>query len=494
MKKAKIKSRIIAGILILIAVLAVIRINIEPSDYRKEIAGQIEKAVSVYQEAEKEKGNQNGQYSWYTLGMFKAEIIRAKETAESAETGYEAARDCYKELKKTIREFKKAANRTSVMSDELKKQERCQYENETANGIRVSLTLNGQTAEEGVAVNFDVQDGSPWDARIETLLQETGCRYQIFSFLQNGAYPDRVSVRAGWTGSSGDIQIYAYDSSKGEFGTLLRGETDNGETVFSVESGGVYVLLDRAFGEEPLIRKSGVQEEKQEETEEASETEQNGGSAAEEIHPSAEETEQAPQAENPPEAGNEVTDGGSEPQAARQTDAVQESESENQDETGDFWEDEELWLGNGPQNSDADAGRTSHVTLEVRCDTIVDTSKLTNQAVASYVPEDGVIFPKTEIAVTEGESVFEVLQRTMRNYGIQMEFREDPLYSGAYVEGIGHIYEFDAGSGSGWMYKVDGWFPNYGCSRYYVTDGEEIVWCYTCDIGKDVGDQYWDTH
>ena len=38
------------------------------------------------------------------------------------------------------------------------------------------------------------------------------------------------------------------------------------------------------------------------------------------------------------------------------------------------------------------------------------------------------------------------------------------------------------------MYKVNGWFPNYGCSSYYLKDGDVIEWVYTCDLGKDVGD------
>ena len=69
-----------------------------------------------------------------------------------------------------------------------------------------------------------------------------------------------------------------------------------------------------------------------------------------------------------------------------------------------------------------------------------------------------------------------------------MEFRDDPLYSGAYIEGINYLYEFDGGTLSGWMYKVNGQFPNYGCSQYFVEDGDEIVWMYTCDLGRDVGD------
>lgn len=38
------------------------------------------------------------------------------------------------------------------------------------------------------------------------------------------------------------------------------------------------------------------------------------------------------------------------------------------------------------------------------------------------------------------------------------------------------------------MYKVNDWFPNYGCSACKVENGDDIVWCYTCKgFGKDVG-------
>ena len=37
------------------------------------------------------------------------------------------------------------------------------------------------------------------------------------------------------------------------------------------------------------------------------------------------------------------------------------------------------------------------------------------------------------------------------------------------------------------MYNVNGWFPNYGCSRYALQDGDVIRWRYTCDLGADVG-------
>ena len=64
------------------------------------------------------------------------------------------------------------------------------------------------------------------------------------------------------------------------------------------------------------------------------------------------------------------------------------------------------------------------------------------------------------------------------------------MYNSHYIEGINNLYEFDCGELSGWMYSVNGWYPNYGCSRYQVQDGDVIEWHYTCDLGEDLG-QYW---
>ena len=65
-----------------------------------------------------------------------------------------------------------------------------------------------------------------------------------------------------------------------------------------------------------------------------------------------------------------------------------------------------------------------------------------------------------------------------------------PIYNSAYIEGIHNLYEFDVGEGSGWMYSVNGWYPNYGCSRYALQDGDVVEWRYTCDLGYDVGGGY----
>lgn len=126
-------------------------------------------------------------------------------------------------------------------------------------------------------------------------------------------------------------------------------------------------------------------------------------------------------------------------------------------------------------------------TLSVRCDTILDNMKLLAPEKEKVVPADGIIFPATKVTFYQGESVFNILQREMKKNKIHMEFRNTPVYNSAYIMGINNIYEFDAGELSGWMYKVNDWFPNYGVSRYELEDGDVVEFLYSCDLGQDVG-------
>ena len=127
-------------------------------------------------------------------------------------------------------------------------------------------------------------------------------------------------------------------------------------------------------------------------------------------------------------------------------------------------------------------------TIAIYCDTILNNWENLDTAKASYVPEDGVILEPTAVEFTDGDTVFDVLSRVCEVYEIPLEFSWTPMYDSYYVEGINHLYEFDCGFQSGWMYKVNEWFPNYGCSGYKLKGGESIVWCYTCNgLGEDVG-------
>lgn len=131
------------------------------------------------------------------------------------------------------------------------------------------------------------------------------------------------------------------------------------------------------------------------------------------------------------------------------------------------------------------------VTLEIRCDTVSKhMDVLKDEAIAPYIPKDGVILAKTTYKGTTENTVFDALNTLCRNNDIQIEYSYTPAYESYYVEGINFLYEFDCGNQSGWIYKVNGWAPNYGCSSYYLRDGDVIVWAYTVKgLGEDVGVQ-----
>lgn len=126
-------------------------------------------------------------------------------------------------------------------------------------------------------------------------------------------------------------------------------------------------------------------------------------------------------------------------------------------------------------------------TLSVECGSILNHLDDLTAGKESLVPADGVILPATSVSFSDGDTVFDVLKKTMRQEGILFEFETTPLYSGVYIEGIANLYEFDCGPLSGWMYAVNGVFPNYGCGSCKVKDGDKIRWIYTCDLGRDIG-------
>ncbi len=140
-----------------------------------------------------------------------------------------------------------------------------------------------------------------------------------------------------------------------------------------------------------------------------------------------------------------------------------------------------------PENQEINNKKTYTCTFSIECSTILNNLSDLDPDKRHLVPSDGVILPPTKVTFYEGESVYDVLQRVCKENNIHMESSWTPVYNSAYIEGINNLYEFDCGELSGWMYRVNGWYPNYGCSRYQLADGEKVEWRYTCDLGNDVG-------
>ncbi len=140
-----------------------------------------------------------------------------------------------------------------------------------------------------------------------------------------------------------------------------------------------------------------------------------------------------------------------------------------------------------PEDQEVNKKKAYTCTFSIECSTILNNLKDLDPDKRELVPSNGVILAPTKVTFYEGESVFDVLQRVCKEKGIHLESSWTPIYNSAYIEGIHNLYEFDCGELSGWMYRVDGWYPNYGCSRYQLADGEIVEWRYTCDLGNDVG-------
>lgn len=147
------------------------------------------------------------------------------------------------------------------------------------------------------------------------------------------------------------------------------------------------------------------------------------------------------------------------------------------------------------------AADTVICTVEISCKTILDNMKNLKKEKTAFVPSDGIILKKTTVKLEKGSTVFDALKiackenhcksncRYCKN-GIQLEYEFTPGYNSYYIEGIHQLYEKDCGTESGWMYCVNGVFPNKGCDSYTVQNGDEIQWLYTCDLGSDVGNTY----
>ena len=119
--------------------------------------------------------------------------------------------------------------------------------------------------------------------------------------------------------------------------------------------------------------------------------------------------------------------------------------------------------------------RQAATRISIRCDSVAGQSE--------YAPADGVILPETTVMIAEGETAFDQLAEAVRSHRIQMEY--DGTVAGAYVRGIGYLYEYAFGNLSGWMYRVNGVFADVGCAQYPLREGDLVEWVYSVNLGKD---------
>lgn len=131
-----------------------------------------------------------------------------------------------------------------------------------------------------------------------------------------------------------------------------------------------------------------------------------------------------------------------------------------------------------------------HVTFSADCLAALDDMESIDEDInpADVIPADGIVIEECGLSLPEGSSAFDALTAAARAQKVRVDYTGGAY--GTYVRSIGYISEFGFGELSGWMYRVNGKFPNTSVSNYILSEGDVVEFVYTCDLGKDVGDVY----
>jgi hypothetical protein len=123
------------------------------------------------------------------------------------------------------------------------------------------------------------------------------------------------------------------------------------------------------------------------------------------------------------------------------------------------------------------------VFITIDCSDVLRHMDQLDRALTDEIPPDGMILARTEYVLRPGDTAFDLLKRTARHNAVQMEYQgaDRNAFGSVYVQGIGYLYEFSCGPESGWVYLVNGKFPDRGCSSYELSDGDWVQWIYSCE-------------
>lgn len=103
-----------------------------------------------------------------------------------------------------------------------------------------------------------------------------------------------------------------------------------------------------------------------------------------------------------------------------------------------------------------------------------------DSALLETLPKDGNMLGGADIEITDNMTAFDALKAAADKNGINLKG------SSSYISGVNNLSEFSCGPLSGWMYSVNGTFPDVPMDKYAVRKGDVIKLLYTCDLGADL--------
>lgn len=121
-------------------------------------------------------------------------------------------------------------------------------------------------------------------------------------------------------------------------------------------------------------------------------------------------------------------------------------------------------------------------SITIECKSILDNMDDLKKGHESYVPKNGIMLDNYKTTLKSKSTVYDLLKKACNDKGITYTAR-DTMYS-VYIVGINNIDEKDCGKDSGWMYSVNGSFPNVSADSKKLKDGDKVVFTYTCSYKK----------
>lgn len=117
-------------------------------------------------------------------------------------------------------------------------------------------------------------------------------------------------------------------------------------------------------------------------------------------------------------------------------------------------------------------------TVTVECKSILNNMDKLKEGHEAYVPSGGYFINGCTVTLNNGSSAYDAVQIACNQKGIHMNTVNSGY--GKYIAGFNNIDEKDCGSQSGWLYFVNGNPPSKSCSKYKLSNGDNVVFSYTC--------------
>lgn len=134
-----------------------------------------------------------------------------------------------------------------------------------------------------------------------------------------------------------------------------------------------------------------------------------------------------------------------------------------------------------PPEPTAASPQQATVALSVTCHNAVANGIQNWPGYSGVVPVGGVIYENGALAIVEGDTVLDALKQALKEQKIPLNEKH------GYVRSINGLSEKLRGEQSfpqsGWLYQVNGVFPNAAAGQYKLQAGDRVEWVYTCKPG-----------